>query len=399
MILCGVYADENVQEVVSQASRPVEISANRMQQKLIAGFYQMAQDVSVISAPMINAFPVGSKTVYFKGFSQESAQYTYVHFHNTWGIRNISRTKALKKALKTFIADPQEEKAIVVYCPHTPFIEAAVYAKKQDPKIQLCLYVPDLPQYMNLAKDRSVLYDFFKKYDIAAMTKGMQEMDAFVLLTEQMKSALPVGEKPYFVAEGIVDKILEPSFGENQTKEKYIVYTGKLYEQFGVKNLIDAFSYIEDPDYRLVLCGSGDCDAYAAQAAKRDNRICVMGQVLPEEALLWQKKACALVNPRPNDGEYTKYSFPSKNIEYLLAGKPTVAYLLDGMPAEYAEFMVTVSENEPSPQAIAKAIQFAAAMGADQRKKQLEQFLEYAKQRLLAEKIAAGIIGMLEKDR
>lgn len=44
------------------------------------------------------------------------------------------------------------------------------------------------------------------------------------------------------------------------------------------------------------------------------------------------KNADVLVNPRQNDDEYTKYSFPSKNIEYLMTGNAVMAYMLDGIP-------------------------------------------------------------------
>jgi glycosyltransferase involved in cell wall biosynthesis len=59
----------------------------------------------------------------------------------------------------------------------------------------------------------------------------------------------------------------------------------------------------------------------------------------------WIRKADVLVNPRQNDEAYTKYSFPSKNIEYLLSGNPVVAYMLDGVPEEYRKFMSIVPDD------------------------------------------------------
>ena len=38
-------------------------------------------------------------------------------------------------------------------------------------------------------------------------------------------------------------------------------------------------------------------------------------------------------------GTYTKYSFPSKTMEYLLSGIPTVMYKLEGIPDEYNAFL------------------------------------------------------------
>ncbi|MBO7310309.1 MAG: hypothetical protein J6U86_02815, partial [Clostridia bacterium] len=58
-----------------------------------------------------------------------------------------------------------------------------------------------------------------------------------------------------------------------------------------------------------------------------------------------QAKATVLVNPRQNNEEFTKYSFPSKNLEYLSSGKPLVAYKLDGIPDEYDDVIIYVEDN------------------------------------------------------
>ena len=99
------------------------------------------------------------------------------------------------------------------------------------------------------------------------------------------------------------------------------MYTGKLNACFGAKKLVDAFCMLPEPNYRLVLCGRGDCEEYIKEKAAADSRILYLGQVTADVAGEHIRKADVLVNPRPNEGEYTKYSFPSKNIEYLLSGK------------------------------------------------------------------------------
>ena len=367
-----------------------DLAANNFQQKLIAGFRENGCEFSVISAPFIGAYPIGSDIAFFRGFSSSNTEYTYVGFNNLWGVRNLSRAASLKRAVKPFIEADDAEKLIVVYCPHTPFLEAAVYAKQRDPRIKICLYVPDLPQFMNLNANRSRLYDFAKKYDVKAMTRLMAYVDSYILLTEPMKDALPVGNKPYRVIEGIVADLEEPAESpESVGAEKYIVYTGKLNERFGVKDLIDSFGLIDDPDCILVLCGIGDCDAYAAQAGKKDPRIMVLGQVPPEEARRWQHKAAVLVNPRRGDEDFVPYSFPSKNIEYLLTGKPVVAYLLPGMPARYADFLCLIDPDLPATEAIANAVTQALT---DESISAGNPFVKYARDNLNARNIARTII-------
>ena len=59
----------------------------------------------------------------------------------------------------------------------------------------------------------------------------------------------------------------------------------------------------------------------------------------------WQKQATVLVNPRQNNEEFTKYSFPSKTMEYLSSGIPVVAYKLDGIPDEYDAYIQYVEDD------------------------------------------------------
>lgn len=393
LILCGVVGKENQNEAIAHSRGGADLAANLFQQKLITGFRSLDSGCRVLSAPFLGAYPKGCDLVRFRGFSKPEPGIDYVKFNNVWGLRHPARARALKKALKSFIALKDPQKLIVVYCPHTPFLEAAVWAKKKDPSIRLCLYVPDLPVFMNLNTDRTRLYDIAKKYDVARMTRLMKQVDSFVLLTEHMKDRLPIGSKPYAVAEGIVDRV--PPFPEEtapEGKEKYIVYTGIINEMFGVKNLADAFHTLTDPDYRLVLCGKGDCEDHIRAVAKEDPRILFLGQVTPEEARAWQRRAAVLVNPRGGSGEYTRYSFPSKNIEYLLSGKPVVSYYLEGMPAVYREYMHCIDPTLPDTESIARSLDRVLQGDASRLRERNRKFFDYAEQNLKAENIAKTII-------
>lgn len=83
----------------------------------------------------------------------------------------------------------------------------------------------------------------------------------------------------------------------------------------------------------------------ADKAVKDDSRISFLGQLPRNEVIKWQKKATVLVNPRQNNEEFTKYSFPSKTMEYLSSGIPVVAYKLDGIPDEYDQYIQYVADD------------------------------------------------------
>lgn len=389
LLLCGVFAKENEKEIIENSKRAVEYSANIFQEKLIEGFEETVEDFSVLSAPFIGAYPIAYKQRVFKGFQEEQNKYEYVHFNNIWGIRNFSRAKSLKTRLQEFIKDLDKEKLIVVYSPHTPFLEAAVYAKKKDPNIKICLIVPDLPQYMNLNKKKSLLYRIGKSFDIKKFNKLNKNVDSYMLLTEAMKEKLAIGNRPYIVVEGIISKA-DLKLNEKKKKEvvknkqeKYIVYTGKLNEKFGIVTLVNAFEKLDNEHYRLVLCGNGDCVPYIEECAKKDDRILYLGQITPDVARDWIYKADVLVNPRPNNEEYTKYSFPSKNIEYLMSGNPVVAYMLDGMKEEYKEYLNAIENENDLPMTIKAVLE---------REIKENGFLNYAKKNLQAKKVAESLI-------
>ena len=70
-----------------------------------------------------------------------------------------------------------------------------------------------------------------------------------------------------------------------------------------------------------------------------------------KEALKIQSEAGVLVNPRPADEEYTKYSFPSKNLEYMLWNKPVAVFKLSGIPDEYDDVLIYFSDKSPEKMA------------------------------------------------
>ena len=123
------------------------------------------------------------------------------------------------------------------------------------------------------------------------------------------------------------------------------MYSGALYYQFGIKNLLDAFTQIKDENYQLILCGSGDAEDEIKQLASKDNRIQFKGYLPYDEVLNLQSMATVLVNPRTPEGEYTKYSFPSKTMEYMASGVPVVMYRLPGIPTEYDNYLYYVNGN------------------------------------------------------
>ena len=210
---------------------------------------------------------------------------------------------------------------------------------------------------MNLNKKKSFLYTILKKIDINFFTKKLKKIDSFVLLTDKMTDALNIVNKPTVIIDGIIDNMkkndikVENGKFDNVTKLDFILYTGTLNEKYGVLNLIKAFDKINNPNISLLIAGNGDSKEEIKKYAAENQNCYYLGQITNNDAKYLQEKALFLVNPRENNEEYTKYSFPSKNIEYLSSGRPVVCYKLDGISEEYEqifEYVETTLEEKLS---------------------------------------------------
>ena len=101
---------------------------------------------------------------------------------------------------------------------------------------------------------------------------------------------------------------------------------------------------ISNPNYRLIICGSGTLTPMIIDVSKKDPRIIYKGTLPREEVLALQKKSTLLVNPRKPNGGITRYSFPSKTVEYLSSGTPMIGYKLEGIPSEYYNYYYTIDD-------------------------------------------------------
>lgn len=106
---------------------------------------------------------------------------------------------------------------------------------------------------------------------------------------------------------------------------------------------MDAFAQIKDSNYRLWIRGTGDNSEVLARA-QEDERIMYIGPLPKKELIELQKKATVLVNPVTPENEFTKYFFPSKTMDYLASGTPTIMFKLQCLPQEYYKYLYFFDE-------------------------------------------------------
>lgn len=168
----------------------------------------------------------------------------------------------------------------------------------------------------------------------------------YVFLTEQMNEVINRKNKPYMVMEGLVDFRMKEYPAVRKSDKKVVLYGGALREGYGLKLLVEGFLKANVPDSELWLFGQGAFVEQIKQYVKKDNRILFFGSVPNEEIVKAETEATLLVNPRPTHEDYTRYSFPSKNMEYMVSGTPLLTTMLPGMPKEYHPYVYLFEHGE-----------------------------------------------------
>lgn len=85
--------------------------------------------------------------------------------------------------------------------------------------------------------------------------------------------------------------------------------------------------------------GMRDFEDELKNICKRHSNIKYFGVIPNDYVVNKELKATILINPRPTNEEYTKYSFSSKNMEYMVFGTPVLTTKLSGMPEEYYPYV------------------------------------------------------------
>lgn len=345
ILYIGCFCEPTQMSFINRHTKgKITISATTFQRALLSGYADLNQRFDyIVNVPDLGSFPNRCSTPFFRRTTFRFASMNGVNgtFFNFTYLKRYSICRSVMREACQWIDNCDNEQVIiVVYSLIYPYIKAAVDLKKKYPNVHICCIVLDLPEFFG--DNASFLYRILEQRNTRNIYSITSHIDSFVLLTEAMKNRLNIGSRPYLIMEGIYNVV--DVVPQNKMK-KTILYTGKLDIRFGIKDLIEAFGLIKDETFSLWICGQGLESDYVEKAAQKDKRIKYWGIVEQSKVFEMQRQATLLVNPRKGDAEYTKYSFPSKTMEYMASGTPTVMYRLPGLPLNYEEHLILIPDN------------------------------------------------------
>lgn len=337
--------DELELEITKYCKRPHNIhdAANTFQKTLIHGFIENNAVIDVLSVPSLPTSPYGYKKLYipelYTKIENKVPCYILPYFTFIIGKYASIEWRVTRYLINWINSNRNDELIIMGYNVNPAFMASLSVVKKKYPAIKTALVVTDMIEDAdNFEANRTFLKRiqlYLHKRKIVASYKAI---DKYILLSEQMKERIPNCTNNYIVIEGIYKHI---SDYEKQDRQKTIFYSGALDAYGNIVGMIEAFKKISRDDYKLVICGAGPLSSYVSAEAESCSNILFLGSIPRTEVIKWQHIASILINPR-QPSEITKYSFPSKTMEYFASGTPVLMYRLQGIPEEYYSYCYTI---------------------------------------------------------
>lgn len=333
----GLFSDEQLKDVYDNSKAMPNMAANVHQWNIING---LNDNVEIINPLFLGNYPKEYKKAFVprkewshKYGSKDISPATI----NIFGLKQILRLFNLTHEIRKKLRHNKDVDFVIVYSLNTSFLASLRLALIGHKQIQTCLIVPDLPLFYINNKGKSKIYRVLKTLDWKIMLALCKKVDSFVLLTEAMKDKINVSDRPYIVSEGICDS--DTADYKDEVTENSITYTGTLDREFGVLDLVRNFRAVSKKDWVLKIAGGGNAKEEIEAIAQVDKQVQYLGILTNAETKALQRSSKILVNPRSSDEEFTKYSFPSKTMEYLKAGRPIIMHKLPGVPSEYDNYL------------------------------------------------------------
>ena len=333
----------------------VQQQSQKYNQLLMEGLIQNQARVDAISSRPINRRI--TKKLFFKGEKDtaKGIRYFYVPFINYPILRNI--TVFFGILWKVLFMRMDKERVLV--CDGLNIIAtlaAQIGCKLRG--IKTVGIVTDVPCH----RPSNEKIPFHEKFNLSLMKK----FDSYLLLTKQMNKIVNPKDRPCVVLEGHAD--ISMANIQNNIAEKdnprVCLYAGTLRKIYGIKMLVEGFLKANIPNAELHIYGSGDYVEELKALSEQNSTVKYLGVAPNQKILENELKATLLINPRPTNEDYTKYSFPSKNMEYMASGTPVLTTKLPGMPKEYNEYVFLLEKEDANgvAEALKKVFSSSAEM-------------------------------------
>ena len=140
-------------------------------------------------------------------------------------------------------------------------------------------------------------------------------------------------KKPQFEIPCIVDAIE----GATQHDRPYFFFSGALFERYGDESMIHAYLQLKPKNMDLLIAGFGPLSQRIEQLSQQHRQIKFLGLLNPTLTRKYQAGAYVNLNPRPLDAILDQVAIPSKVLDYISSGSPTLTSRHPWIEAQFGE--------------------------------------------------------------
>ena len=327
---------------------------------LLRALREVDIDVTTVSTAPVLDFPGNSKLVFRgSGFRDQDVSGVIVPFVNITGLKHLTRYVAFLRAGDRDAADSRPD-AVLVHGVNSALLWSAIRIGGRF-AAPVVVIITD-PPVLRSSRDGRVAWQL-KRMDGSLIRRALRRIDAAIVLTEQLATDF-ASDVPHLLMEGIVDVTWSTQPRETRAAgtDPLVVYAGGVSAEYGVLDLLEAIR-LAGPKWKLRIYGRGPAEALVRSAARESDQLEFFGVVGKEELSSAYASADVLVNPRPDHAAFTRYSFPSKILEYMASGTPVVSTKMLGMPADYEPYIIW---SDSGPQGLADAIARSLLLSPDE---------------------------------
>jgi glycosyltransferase involved in cell wall biosynthesis len=203
----------------------------------------------------------------------------------------------------------------------------------------------------HLAVADQIATDFFPGRPYVRVEGGVDT--AFLELTRRSDELVPASNSPFVFA-----------------------FAGWLNEANGIPVVLSAFRLLQGERFRLRIAGPGPLQAVVEEASRQDARIQYLGVLDASRVASTYRTSDVLLNIRLTKGIDTRYFFPSKLIEFLASGVPTITTNVAHVKEEFAKFVYLLDDE--TARGLAELMSSVASKSHQERSTLASQARAYA---------------------
>lgn len=266
------------------------------------------QTMQVLSLPPVKTM---SSNRYLPENIYRLGQTMYIQFpfiNHRW-LRPLSLAFQVHRYLKKTLRQSQEN--ITLLIDGNSRLAGSIATRYQHhPRIQTIGIFTDSPKQISSIRPQH----------IRSWYRLHRQHHAYIGITASLLNEFNYDKKPQFILPCIVDTIE----GAKQHGRPYIFFSGALYERYGVETLIHAYLQLKPNNIDLLIAGFGPVSQRIEQLSQQHRHIKFLGLLNPSLTRKYQAGAYVNVNPRPLDSALDDVAIPSKVLDYISSGAPTL---------------------------------------------------------------------------